>query len=118
MDTDALKRTFDAMVTGGWSDFDETNLAKLQKASDERDAIERRAEAKIVADALETPAGRAFVHWLIKRTLHKPPLAAEIAATEQGRMMTIRREGQTQIVFTILEALATARGEQTQETTT
>ncbi|MEQ1652581.1 MAG: hypothetical protein ABL897_08850 [Hyphomicrobium sp.] len=109
-----ISRLMGALQTEGWDAFDESKLRKAEEkeASQEREQI--RAEANIVAAALGTPAGEAFVEWLMRKTLVRPPGPAELSAAtaEMYAIAKARREGQDQLVYMILSALATARGDE------
>jgi hypothetical protein len=99
-----------ALATPGWAAFED--LTKKAAGDAKRLMDEARTEANIVGAALATPEGRRFLHWLIRKTLARPPAEQEMAAASSAEAYSIakaRREGQDLIVFMILHALEVAR---------
>ena len=97
------------LKTPGWGAFE--NLAG-KAAGDQKNLMDdARTEAGIVHAALATPAGQAFLTWLIQKTLLRPPAEQELAATsaEAYAIAKARREGQNGVAFMILHALDVAR---------
>jgi hypothetical protein len=88
------------------------DLRALNKASAEQDEAERRRQAKVVLDALGTPAGKLFLEWLLMKTWLRPRSAEEVGATtaEHYAILKAKREGADSIVLVIIEALDAARG--------
>lgn len=102
----------DALLNGDFDRF--TALAEVAgKGAEAKALIAQQAEAKIVQDALGTPEGRRFLDWLIGKTLLRGPNEAQLTATtaEAHSIANARREGQNQLVATIIDALKFARGE-------
>ena len=98
------------LQTPGWGAFEDlTGKAAGDQARLMDDA---RSEAEIVGAALSTPEGQKFLHWLIGKTLMRPPAEAELAANsaEVYAIAKARREGQNGVTFMILHALDVARG--------
>ena len=98
-----------ALATQGWGAF--TDLTKKAAGDTKRLMDEARAEASVVAAALGTPEGRRFLHWLMQKTLLRPPAEQEFtaASAEQYAIAKARREGQNGVAFMILHALDTAQ---------
>jgi hypothetical protein len=97
--------------TNGWGAFED--LAKKTAGDQARLMEEAKAEAGLVAAALSTPEGEKFVHWLIRKTLFRPPAEQELtaASAEVYAIAKARREGQNGVTFMILHALDVARQE-------
>lgn len=105
------------IATGGWAAFDEGALRAAQASEEAAAREEMMAEARIVARALDNENGRAFLEWLMRKTLLRPATAAELdVRTVEERALKAERElGMKQLVMTIYAALATARGEDAEE---
>lgn len=101
------------IATGGWAAFDEGAIKAAQAREESLDRETMRAEAEIVRRALDNDAGRAFLEWLMSKTLLKPASAAdlEIRTIEERALKAERELGAKQLVLTIYAALAVARGE-------
>ena len=99
------------LQTPGWGAFEDlTGKAAGDQARLMDDA---RSEAEIVGAALSTPEGQKFLHWLISKTLGRPPAEAELAAANSAEAYAIakaKREGQNGVIFMIFHALDVARG--------
>jgi hypothetical protein len=98
-----------ALSTPGWSALQD--LTKKAAGDTKRLMDEARAEASVVGAALASPEGRRFLHWLIRKTLLRPPAEQELAAAsaEQYAIAKARREGQNGVAFMILHALEVAQ---------
>lgn len=98
-----------ALQSQGWAAFE--GLGERAAADKKRQDEQERTEAAIVHAALSTPEGEKFVLWLMQKTLLRSPGDAELGArtAEAYAIAKARREGQNQIVFTILTALEKAR---------
>ena len=101
-----------AVATGGWSAFDEVAIKAAQASEEARDREAERAEAAIVARALDNDAGRAFLEWVASKTILRPPSAADLEerSIEAYAMRQARREAQAQMFWLMQAALAGARG--------
>jgi hypothetical protein len=94
---------------GGWDGLDMDPSAL--KADFERQNELVEAEARIVADAIETPDGAAFLFWLARRTIFSPPPPVDPkAAADTEALRMARREGRDRVFFMILAALQAAAG--------
>lgn len=106
--TDFLK-----MATGGWPALE--NAATNAKADMERQRATMQARAAELAAPFLSPAGKLALEILIKATLLRPLVKpAEGYSLEQQAMYAMRREGQNEIVQTILNAVAAVEGDETQ----
>lgn len=94
-------------MSEGWGAFDNADLMAAQEKELQAEREEMRRQSQIVRDALANPAGVKFMHWLLTKTLHRPPGSAELSAVgaEAYAIAKARREGQNQIVFMIQAAL-------------
>ncbi len=98
-----------ALATPGWSAFED--LTKKAAGDTKRLMDAARNEAGVVAEGPATPEGRKFLHWLMQKTLLRPPAEQELAAAsaEQYAIAKARREGQNGVAFMILHALDVAQ---------
>ena len=117
MDAKALLQ---AMASHGWDGLEDAE--KMVGAFNERQQQEEleshRREARIVRDMVRTPEGKAFLAWLLEKTLMRPPGHLEINATsaEAYAIAKARREGQNGIAFMLLSALKAADEDEPMET--
>ena len=109
MDAETQRLLLDALGAG-WDGLE--NAGDIAKAFSDRaqaaDDEQRRREVKIVRDMVRTPQGKAFMTWLLQKTLVRPPSQIELSATtaEAYSIAKARREGQSGIAFMLLFALA------------
>lgn len=103
----------------GWAGLE--GLGASMKAELERQGAaareERERQVGIVHDAIGcTQAGKDFVELLLKMTVLRPATDEERMAptAERYAILKAQREGQNNLVFTILGMLAEARGEEGQ----
>lgn len=118
---------FDAMlegVAGQMLDGDMADLegliARGRRANEQASEHERQAllrESLTIADCFETPAGKACLALLVRKTLFRPQTLeeADCATAERFSILQARREGAAAVIFDILAALAVARGMNTEE---
>ena len=106
--SDTLEDMMRKLGAGGWAGFDEEAMAKVQAGELRAERDQMLAEAAVVRRCLANPEGEAFLLWLLKKTLMRPPNAQEQAPStaEMYAIAKARREGQNAILFTILDALA------------
>jgi hypothetical protein len=102
----AIQSLMDGVKTGGWEGLE--NFGKNAKEAAVRMREQAEREARIVQETFSTPSGQQCLEWLIKMTLLRGPNQEELAATtaEAFAIANARRQGQDQIVFTILQALS------------
>lgn len=100
------------ILTNGLGDIEGGEAAREMMRRQERDhEAQRRAETKIVREALETEAGRQFVQWLAAKTLLRGENEAELGATtcEAYAIAKAKRQGQNQVFLMIVDALQQGR---------
>lgn len=110
MNDGAMREMLETVLkTSGWGAFEELTSKAAGDQARLMDAA--RAEAHVVSAALSTPEGQKFLHWLIQKTLLRPPAEQELAAptTDAYAIAKARREGQNGVAFMILHALDVAR---------
>ena len=108
---DQVDELISQLGTDGWGGIEGAS-SKLD-ADMTRLKAEAVREAQPVAAALATPEGRYLLHWLIRKTLLRPPSDEEVMAktAEDYTIRAAQRRGQNQIVFMLLHALQVAAGE-------
>lgn len=101
------------LAGGGWEGL-EPDLSRM--SADAQELINQAMrEAEPVAKLFATPEGERVLLWLIRKTLLRPPSAeqATAATTEAYALACARREGQNAVIWMLLAALRTGRGEVT-----
>lgn len=106
-------------MSEGWDGLDvsEDNLAAMHKAVREAEAEEMRRQSRIVREALDNEAGRAFLAWLESKSTRMPPTQAELTERDPAAagLAAARRQGRDNLVWMILAALDVARGIEAKE---
>lgn len=103
------ERLVESIIDGAGFDQEEIEAFRKARLNDKKLSAEAVArEQRIVRDALDNAKGRIFLHWLMRQTLLSPPSQAELDATsvEAVALTARRRQGENQVVLTILSALA------------
>lgn len=103
------RRLMADMASGGWPGLDLDKQRELREWQSRRNAHEASEKARVVRDALATPAGRRFLdEFLRPRTIEMRRTAAEAQATTADAYLieAARREGRNSIWWSIQEALA------------
>lgn len=112
--SDILQQLARAAQTGwdGIDDPDGTIAAGEQQLQAAVRAEEKR-QAKIFLDCFGTPEGKACLALLRQKTIEQPPTRAELDERDPHAfaLMQAQRMGATNLVWTIEEALAVARGD-------
>ena len=108
--TDHEARALEAdVMAGGWASLDIERTQKLRAHHAAKMRIEQREKARVVRDALATPAGQRFLAEFLKpRTIEFRQTPAEAGATtaEAYAIAAARREGRNSIWWAIQDALA------------
>jgi len=114
------KGLMDLLSAGGWSGLEDAEKAvgAFNDRQQAQELEEHRAQARIVRNMVRTPEGKAFLAWLLEKTLMRPPGHLEINATsaEAYAIAKARREGQNGIAFMLLSALKAADEPENTET--
>lgn len=97
---------------GGWADLDNLEAKAAEQAKASREAALLKAQT--FEACFGTRAGKEVLEWLLSMTIYRPPAwrGNTFESLDKITGYGLFREGQNSIAWTILEALAVARGEQ------
>lgn len=114
-DKDPVMDMLARMADGGWDSLNVTSetIRETFKASSSEQALAEAREAAIVAAALNSNEGRAFLDLLALKTVLLPPTEEERAATtpESYALPMARREGRNRLFFLLLAMLRAHHGQ-------
>lgn len=103
----------------GWDGLEgaDAMLREGHKAVREAEAEELRRQSRIVREALDNDAGRAFLAWLKSKSIELPPTQTELTERDPAAagLAAARRQGRDNLVWMILAALDAARGIEAKE---
>lgn len=110
---DDFGNELEALASGGWDDLGQ-GQKRLREARDRvlRDEAEAEAaHARVVRDALDTPAGARLMAWLRSQTIEREESGNEVPglSVEAYALAMARRQGQDSIVRRLAQYLADAK---------
>lgn len=116
---EVLQKLLRGVLDNGWDGIENAG----QKAADFgrvdrlRRQEEAEREARIVRQALATPAGQALLELLLGKTILRGPSEEELTAktAEAYAIVKARREGQAGVVFMLLNMLRSPEAPHTPE---
>lgn len=103
--------TDDLFAKGGWDALD---IDRQSLSLDAQKMIAAAVEEAVpVAKLFASEDGQRVLHWLMRKTLLRPPSVEQRMAQspEAYALAAARREGQNGVIFMILHALQVAHGE-------